>query len=55
MITLSNSLGRVYQCLDESYTDEQYLFQEQLSDINFKCVLKCKGSKVSIQLPYYNN
>ena len=55
MITLTNSRGTVYQCLDESYADEQCLFQEKLGDINFKWVRKCKGAKVCVQLPYYNN
>ena len=55
MITLTNSRGTVYQCLDESYADEQCLFKEQLGDLTFKWIRKCKGAKVCVQLPYYNN
>ena len=44
----------VYMCHDDPFKDEQCMKKETLGSVDFVWVRKCKGAKVCVDLPYYN-
>ena len=54
ILKLTSLRSTVYLCADSSYADEQCLTHEKKGDVDFMWVRKCKGAKVCLLLPYYN-
>ena len=56
LLFITINCGRtVIMCHDDPFKDEQCMKTETLGKNTFVWVRKCKGAKVCVDLPYYND